>query len=134
MCLLWEEGAQPKWKLHTHLNIFVLQERLQRNHIMTSIVCSSYISSMVGIICDHSPVYPLRQRVSVELRAQQISSLSGLPALGILCLCILRLELPGGTSHLLGVYVGSADLNVSPLAYMTRALMLNHLLSSISSF
>lgn len=96
MCLLWEEGAQPKWKLHTHLNIFVLQERLQRNHIMTSIVCSSYVSSMLGIICDHSSVYPLRQRVSVELRAQQISSLSGLPALGILCLCILRLELPGG--------------------------------------
>lgn len=64
--------------------------------MVMSIVCSSYVFSMLGIICDHSPVYPLRQCVSVEPRAHQISSLSGLPALGILCLSILKLELQGG--------------------------------------
>lgn len=68
----------------------------QRNHMVTSIVCSSYVSSMLGIVCDHSAVYPLRQRVSVEPRAQQMYSLSGPLALGILCLCLLRLELQVG--------------------------------------
>lgn len=88
----------------------------QRNHMVTSIVCSSYVSAMLGIVCDHSPVYLLRQRVSVEPRAQQMYSLSGLLALEILCLCLLRLELQvGGHTSLVCMWVGRSERQSSCL-------------------
>lgn len=89
MCLPWEEGVQPKWKLHMHLNIFAPQERLQRNDVYRMfIICFLYVWNHLGSFSSLS--------IEAEGLSRTQSSAIWLVSLArLLCICILRLELQG---------------------------------------